>query len=165
MKRFWIVVVDCFFRKLPEKVLSMRVGPIIEERCIKYQFGFRKRLTCGHMVHVLRLMRNPKSGGDLYLMKHDILGAFDYINHRCLLESLRRAGVDEFTAALVVKLAAKVHLRILSSVFDLKIITCARGIKQGGLMSPELFNLVVAVALECLDDWACSESASWLALI
>ena len=26
-------------------------------------------------------------------------------------------------------------------------------------MSPELFNLVVAVALECLEEWACNELA------
>jgi len=161
VKRFRIVVVDWFCRKLPEKILSMRIGPIIEEKCIRYQFGFRKRLTCGHMVHALRLIseKSQEWGRDLYMMKHDILGAFDYINHRYLLGSLRRAGVDEFTAVLVVKLAAKVRLRISSSVFDLGVITCTRGIKQGGLMSPELFNLVVAVALEFLEEWACNELA------
>ena len=82
-----------------------------------------------------------------------------YINHRYPLGSLRRAGVDEFTAELVVKLAAEVRLRISSRVFDLNIITCARGVKQGGLMSPELFNLAVAVALESLEEWACNELA------
>ena len=59
----------------------MRIGPVIEEKCIKYQFGFRKRLTCGHMVHVLRLIsgKSREWGRDLYMMKHDILGAFDYV--------------------------------------------------------------------------------------
>ena len=52
VKRFRIVVVDWFCRKLLEKVLSMRIGLIIEEKCINYRFGFRKRLTCGHMVYM-----------------------------------------------------------------------------------------------------------------
>ena len=113
------------------------------------------------MVHVLRVSSEKSQGWgrDLHMMRHDILGACGYNNHRYLLWSLRRAGVDEFTAALVVKLAAKVRLRISSSGFDLNVITCARGVKQGGPMSPELFNLVVAVALACLEERACNELA------
>ena len=44
-------------------------------------------------VHALRLIsEKPQEWGrDLYMMEHDILGAFDYINHRYLLWSLRRA--------------------------------------------------------------------------
>ena len=147
VKRFRIVVVDWFCRKLLEKILSMRIGPIIEKKCIRYQFGFRKGMTCGHMVHALRMIaeKSQEWGRDLYIMKHDVLGAFDYINHKFLLHALTRAGVDEFTALLVVKLAARVKLRISSSVFDLAIITCTGGIQQGGLMSPELFNLVVGI--------------------
>lgn len=155
-KRYRIVVVDWYCRKLIEKILCMRIEPIIEKKYIKYQFGFRRDLTCGHMIHILRLVaeKSLEWGRDLYVMKHDILGAFDYVSHKYLHKALLRAGVDNITAALVMKLAAKVRLLISSSTFELEVIICNRGVKQGGLMSPILFNLVIATALEGLEEWA-----------
>eukprot|EP00972_Heterocapsa_arctica_P055860 8239275-Heterocapsa_arctica.AAC.1 len=59
-KRFRIIVVDWVGRKLLEKIICNRVDAIIEKKHIKYQFGCIKNLSCGHMVHVMRLISTTK---------------------------------------------------------------------------------------------------------
>eukprot|EP00972_Heterocapsa_arctica_P087097 12839966-Heterocapsa_arctica.AAC.1 len=59
-------------------------------------------------------------GLPLYVVKHDIQSAFDFVNHKYLLKALLQAGVDCFTARLILKLAARVKLIISSSTWTLE---------------------------------------------
>jgi exonuclease III len=123
------------------------------------QFGFKKGLSCSHAVFALRqtIQYFNCHGSNVYLASLDASKAFDRVNHFKLFSVLFRAGAPNVFIRLIINWYGKLSISVkwngcLSSSTAVK-----SGVRQGGIMSPALFNCYVNSMLVTLrgSDYGC----------
>jgi len=121
------------------------------------QFGFKKSLGCAHAIFSVRNVIEYYVSNDstVNICCLDISKAFDKLNHNCLFYKLLSIGVPVHFINILRNWYSKLisHVRwgnTLSKDFK---ISC--GIRQGGILSPTLFNLYVDSILNKLDNMGC----------
>ena len=92
------------------------------------------------------------SGATVFQCFYDLEKAFDFVEYNVLLSHLYRVGINgkgwRVINAFYVDTAARVHLGSeLSDIFFLR-----RGVKQGSVLSPLLFLLVIDSLLADLES-------------
>jgi len=103
------------------------------------QFGFKSKHgtdMCVYTLNQITKYYNQRSS-PVYICYLDASKAFDRINHWCLFKKL-------------IKLNIKRHILVLSTKFCVRwgnqfsqFFTVSNGIRQGGIMSPILFNIYI----------------------
>ena len=110
-----------------------------------HQFGFKENHSTDQCVFVLKEVINYYShlSSPVYACFIDASKAFDRVNHWCLLNKLLQRGMPKIivrllmiwftTQTFVVK-----WQNVISESF-----TVVNGVRQGGILSPLLFNLFI----------------------
>ena len=131
------------FAKLFEACMSSKFGVYLHSRDL--QFGFKKHSSCTSAVYVAQqvIQYYAKRGSTVYIAALDASKAFDRINHNTLVNKLRSRDSPMCFIQIIVnwysKLSATVRWNgVLSRYFN---VYC--GVRQGGVLSPLLFNLYV----------------------
>lgn len=127
IERILICKIDCYLWTLPN------------------QFGFKKDQGTEQCIYVFKELVNSylQSGSAVYCCFLDASKAFDRVNHDRLFNILLERGVPSFIVRLMDfwYLNQTMYVRwgtAISNVFQVK-----NGVRQGGVLSPLLFNLYI----------------------
>ena len=146
------ITVSCVISKLFEHCLMNKYGLYLYSSDL--QFGFKKQLGCSPPLFILQQVVKyfTSRGSTVYVTAVDASKAFDRLDHRILFDKLIRRNIPYCFVAILrdwySKLTSVVRWNgILSTSFA---VTC--GVRQGGILSPFLFNVYVNELIELLRD-------------
>jgi hypothetical protein len=128
-------------------ILNKRLNKFLNENDIlpKNQIGFRKGYRTTDHVFVLKTLIDKytkKLGKSLYACFVDFKSAYDTIWRDGLLYKLIEVGTGKFFLKMIQNMYASVSYCIKSESGGLTpTIQSSRGLKQGGVLSPTLFNI------------------------
>ena len=129
--------------KLLLKIIQQRIATRIDQEISELQSGFRKGSGTREGIFKLRTIceRTIAMQKDVYICFIDYTKAFDRVNHTKMIECLSVIGVDDKDLQIITKLyweqTAVVRTdNVISKEFKIK-----KGVRQGCVLSPTLFNL------------------------
>lgn len=138
----------CNIAKLFEKIIQYRLEWFVERHDIlpNFQFGFRKGRSCKDNLVTLtsdihEAFANREWLGAVFV---DIKGAFDNVNINKLLYILNEMGLPSKIIKFIRHMTTD---RIIEGFYDgesLGIRVASKGVPQGSVLSPLLFNIYVA---------------------
>ncbi|XP_077541080.1 uncharacterized protein LOC144153302 [Haemaphysalis longicornis] len=140
--------------KVLEHVALARLQWIADQRAVfrEQQSGFRRhRCTAdslGDVVSMLEQVRHDKEVA--YLLLLDMKAAFDTVPHGAILEALDGLGVVGHLKAYVQAFLAGRTFRVKVGRATSSPRDVCSGVPQGGVLSPFLFNLVLAPLPDCI---------------
>ena len=144
----------CHTLKLLLKIVLQRLRRKILPEIPQTQFGFMKDRGTSNAIFVLRTLgeRAIEHQQDLYLCFIDYQKAFDKVRHKELFKMLANIQIDNKDMRIV----RSVYNDQLAAVRLTDGITnwfpIIRGVRQGCVMSPDLFNLYSEIILRELED-------------
>jgi len=137
-------------------LIKRRITPIIERQLSDSQMGFRKGKGTRDAIFQLRMIserlmqmntekikdgKKLKKGKKLFLCFVDYQKAFDRVKHEKLLEVMEKAGIPELERRLIINLYWKQCASIRWDGQISREVKVERGVRQGCVISPMLFNL------------------------
>ena len=149
-----------------EFVLLDRLLPIISDALIPQltQTAYQKGVSCSEAIFACQeaIAKFTSEGDHIYSCFYDLASAFDTVEYPVLLSHLKRAGVTGKSWRLIKQWYkdphSSVHLKGLSSSpFPIH-----RGVRQGSVLSPVLFLLVMDPILVELREKSCGLSINGL---
>lgn len=131
--------------KVIAHILNKRISIALSPELRKEQAGFRPNHSCVDHINTLRIiieqsieMRTP-----LYLTFIDFQKAFDTLSHNAIWTSLRCKGVPTKIINLIKAMYDDSYCRILHDGLTSQKIKVHTGVRQGCVLSPLLFNIVL----------------------
>ena len=123
--------------------MKKRITPIIEDQLSESQMGFRKGKGTRDAIFQLRMIgeRSLRMGRKLYLCFVDYQKAFDRVKHDKLVEVMEKAGIPDLERRLIINLYWNQHASVRVEGENSKSFSIRRGVRQGCIISPILFNL------------------------
>ena len=149
----------CIAYKILESILLSRSREDLEQETRESQAGFRRGRSCADQIFCIRMIlesfqeyRQP-----LVLVFLDFSAAFDSLSRKALWESVRKR-LPSKTAKLLETMYLRTRSRVringkLTSSFKVN-----AGVRQGGVMSPNLFCVSIDEVLAALDMTQCGLS-------
>lgn len=135
--------------KIFEKILLNRVGDKIEEELSEEQHGFRRGRSTVDLIFALRQVVEKywEYNKKLIVVFLDIEKAYDSVKRSVIWESLRQIGVDETIINWIKELYRVHECRVRTTVGHTDWFSINQGLKQGSVLSPVLFNVVMEVMI------------------
>lgn len=135
----------CIILKVLCKVILTRIQEKIDATLRRQQAGFRAGRACVDHVVTLRVIIEQinELQESLHLVFVDYEKAFDRLNHRNLWEALRRKGVPEKIVSLIEAQYEAFVCRVLHDGVLSDPIRVVAGVRQGCILSPLLFLIVM----------------------
>ena len=129
--------------KIILKIVNERMKRKVEETVDNVQFGFRKGLGTRNATFMLRTVmeRAIEKQKDLYMCFVDYEKAFDTVRHEQMMEKLATLGVDRADLQLLANLYWEQRAVVRIEEDRSGWIDIRRGVRQGCVMSPDLFSL------------------------
>src|SRR5690349_23122896 len=139
-------------------LIKRRITPIVERQLGESQMGFRKGKGTRDAIFQLRMISEritqmntekevvqdgkiKKKEKKLYLCFVDYQKAFDRVKHDKLVEIMEKAGIPELERRLIINLYWKQLAAVRWDSGTSREIKVERGVRQGCVISPLLFNL------------------------
>ncbi|RUS74522.1 hypothetical protein EGW08_017710 [Elysia chlorotica] len=133
----------CHVLKLLLTVIHRRIAKKIDREVSEQQAGFRKESGTREAIFNLKILaeKHIEMQKDIYACFIDYSKAFDSVKHNELIQAMQKTDIDSNDIALISHLywTQKTKIRIgneLSNDVDIK-----KGVRQGCVLSPSLFNL------------------------
>ena len=129
--------------KVVERILLNRISGLLET--CHNQFGFKQSLGTDTCIYVLKEIvdKHRSLNGGLFMCFLDSSKAFDRVKHSVLFDKLVQRGVPEYIVRILFYWYAHQTMCVrwgssISSSFRV-----SNGVRQGGILSPYLFNVYV----------------------
>ena len=130
-------------------VLSKIIENIILNRISQYlltnpnQFGFKAKLGTDMPIYLLKEMidKYKSSNGNVFMCFLDASKAFDRVNHNLLYSKLLRRGTPPYIVRLLNYWYSSQQMSIRWSGILSESFGTSNGVRQGGILSPFLFNI------------------------
>jgi hypothetical protein len=109
------------------------------------QFGFKQGLSCSNAIFALRQAIeyfNDRSS-NVYVASLDASKAFDRVNHFKLFSTLIRCGLPQCFTNVIINWYSKLSVVVKWNNCKSSALGVLSGVRQGGLLSPSLFNVYV----------------------
>ena len=128
--------------KLLLQIIMNRLKGILENDISEEQFGFMKEKGTRDAIFNFRVLceRAIDVQRKVYVIFLDYEKAFDRVNHNKLMECLRRCGVDGKECNIIQNLYWDQKAKVRVGDSQSEKIDIKRGVRQGCIMSPRLFN-------------------------
>lgn len=136
------------FSKIFERIIKTRLNKFIEENNILHasQYGFREgRNTTDAITNVLEFAYGAMDKGDMAaILFLDFSKAFDTVDHRVLINILRRIGIDERPLDLFKSyLCDRRQMVKIGNTLSSELGSGHFSTPQGTVLSPLLYNIYV----------------------
>lgn len=126
--------IPCLRDKIVQEVIRMALEPIFEVEFHEHSFGFRPNRSTHNAVFRSRSLMQC---GFTWVIEGDVKACFDEISHKAILGGVREKVMDNKFLTLIDRfLKAGVMI-------DGKLHPTAKGVPQGGVISPLLSNVVL----------------------
>jgi hypothetical protein len=139
-----ISLLSCALKVL-ESVILARLRADREKTCRENQAGFRQGRSCVDQIFCLRqiLQRRHQFNLPTYVAFVDFAAAFDSVDRDSLWKIMSSCGVPDKLLAIIKAMYTHTSSTVrigasTSAAFDL-----TTGVRQGGVLSPFLFNFVI----------------------
>lgn len=138
--------------KILLKVLQRRLEGKLQVG--KSQFGFRKGIGTRDAIGCMRMMieRNLEFGNAVFVCFVDFEKAFDRVNWVKMLSILKKAGVDWRDRRLITDLYMRQEVCVKINEENTQWVKIGRGVRQGCLLSPMLFNAYAEAMMEEVEE-------------
>ena len=133
----------CHTLKLLLTVILRRISDKIDKEVGCEQAGFRKNSGTREAIFCLKVITEKylEMGKELYACFIDYSKAFDTVNHEQLISTLSKTEVDDNDIALITHLYWQQITRIRNGPDLTEPVKIRRGVRQGCVLSPLMFNL------------------------
>lgn len=142
-----IMMLSCI-AKLAERLVNNRLDWYSERNLIllPQQAGFRREHSTDDQIALLQdnIRRSIHADHHCLVVFLDLAGAFDAVNHRVLLYKLSRLGYKGRILGWLQSYLQDRTFQVLYRGHLSKIKTINTGVPQGGILSPFLFNVMMA---------------------
>jgi len=113
------------------------------------QTGFRKcRSTIDNIMILYHIMQREKrkrrKNGKVYILFANLKAAFDNVDRDILWEELKRKGVKEQLVGRMEKIYEETEVMVRTTQGYTEKFKTRKGVRQGCVMNPILFNLYLA---------------------
>ena len=140
--------------KIILKVITERIKSRIRPEMAKEQFGFVANSGTTNAIFTLnRIIENAiQVQKNVYLCFVDYEKAFDKVRHNELMNILKQIGVDGKDLRLIKNIyeMQRVALQLGGELTDW--IDIKRGVRQGCVMSPDLFNIYAEIIMRNIEE-------------
>jgi len=135
-------------------LINARITPLIEKHLSDSQMGFRKGRGTRDAIFQLRSIvdRSMQVNKKVYACFVDYQKAFDRINHEKLLKIMKIAGIPDLERKLITSLYWNQYAVIRTADGNSRRICIRRGVRQGCIISPILFNLYTEYMMKEIQD-------------
>ncbi|XP_075163054.1 uncharacterized protein LOC142235681 [Haematobia irritans] len=135
--------------KVISHILNKRLSDFVNPSLRNEQAGFRARRSCVDHVNTIRIIveQSVEWRSPLYLSFIDFTKAFDTIRHEALLKALECKRVPKKIIRLIASLYDGATCRIRHEQQLSHQITVEIGVRQGCVLSPLLFNILLDVIM------------------
>ena len=150
------ITVSSVFSKLFEDIILNRLSGTLEDLQLPdvLQTAYQKGLSCSDAVFATQeaLLIHLRENGHPYLCLFDLEKAFDSIELSVLLRNLFNIGINGKCWRIIESwyIAAYSRIRVDGAISNPYLIS--RGVKQGSVLSPILFLVVIDPLLKTLRD-------------
>ena len=126
------------------RLVFNRIARALDHHQSEDQFGFRPKRSCAHALFVMESMisKGIEFQVPVWIISIDLKKAFDRIEHHALSQALRDQGVDDAIINLLERLYSDQHGAVGDFCFRI-----SRGVRQGDVLSPIVFNAVLEYAM------------------
>lgn len=133
----------CHILKIMLKVIHNRIYKKLDECISNTQFGFRKGLGTREALFALNVLsqRCLDMNQDLHVCFIDYHKAFDRVRHDQLMETLIKRRIDHRDIRIISNLYYSQKAAVRVENVTSEEIEIQRGVRQGCILSPILFNL------------------------
>ena len=142
--------------KVMLRIILNRLKSKAEEILSEEQAGFRPERSTAEQIFNIRVLieKHLTHQQELHHNFIDFKKAFDRVWHGGLRHSLRRFNIDEGLVAVMASLYQQASSAVLLDGNIGKRFRTSVGVRQGCLLSPVLFNLLLeTIMLEALEDY------------
>lgn len=135
--------------KIIAHILNKRITATIEPELRNEQSGFRRGKSCIDHISSLRIIveESVEWRSPLYLLFIDFERAFDTLHHPAIWDALRCKGIPEPLIQLIKCLYDNASCRVLHEGLISNKFPVEKGVRQGCVLSPLLFNIVLDVVM------------------
>ena len=125
------------------KILQARLQQYVNRELPDVQAGFRKgRGTRDQIANICWIIKKAREfQTNIYFCFIDNAKAFDYVDHNQLWKILKEMGIPDHLTCLLRNLYADQEARVRSGHETTDWFQIGKGVRQGCILSPSLFNL------------------------
>lgn len=135
--------IPCIEDRIIQQCIKQILEPICEAKFHPQSYGFRPNRSTEHAI--ASLYQRINLGKNYYVLDIDIKGFFDNVNHSKLIKQIWTMGIHDKKLISILKAMLKAEIDGVGIP--------AKGVPQGGILSPLLSNIV----LNELDWWISSQ--------
>jgi len=116
------------------------------------QFGLKKHLSCSHAIFVLTQTIDyfVRNGSEVFMASLDARKAFVRVNHIKLFDKLIERGFPSMLITVLLDWYGKTFSTVRWAGCYSHCISVRCGIRQGGILSPLLFNIYIDSVIHAL---------------
>ena len=136
------------------RIILERIKGKINKEIGENQFGFRSGCGTREGIFALNMItqKYQEVQKDIYACFIDYAKAFDKVRHSQMIEGLERIGIDGKDIRIIANMywKQKAAIRVVDEISDFTNIN--RGVRQGCVLSPYLFNIYTELIFRETDD-------------
>lgn len=145
LQNFRPIALSSCLGKILDKMVQVRIQWFLENNSIlpECMSGFRKnRSTTDSVIDLVTFVEQQKALGKITSAVFlDIHKAFDTITHSAILQSAIAIGIEGRLFQYIVSYLTDRHIYMNTSTDSNILFPVTRGVPQGGILSPTLFNI------------------------
>lgn len=137
------ITLSSCFSKLFELCLIQKFSSFLSTSDL--QFGFKKKIGCSHAIYAVRSVVDfyCQGGSTVNAAMLDMSKAFDRVNHTVLFHKLMQRGMPPVVLQLLMTWYKSSNAFVRWNNYVSSVFSLSAGVRQGGVLSPLLFNVYV----------------------